>query len=120
MLHLNSIGVGDSLSFDLAWEVVVDKSGADVGALSGVHRIVITRWENLGALKADVKLLSSKGDNYNGGGATIPTVSFTVVSAAPDYIGITVASTLALPVAITVRTKVSNFRATGTPQMKAA
>jgi hypothetical protein len=126
VFHLNAFQLGQSLTFDLDWEVIVNKPGADIGAATGRDRVSIIYWQNGGSLKATVTRIASVSDNFDGGGANIPSVAFSVTAGPPANVVITVTDALSSPQSVTVNLKASNFRATaasGTgalPQIKNA
>lgn len=126
VFHLNAFQIGQSLTFDLDWEVIANKPGSDIGAATGRDRISIIYWQNGGTLKATVTRLATVGDNYDGGGVNIPGVTFSVVPGPPADVVITVTGSLTSPQSVVVNLKASNFRATGAngtavlPQIKNA
>ena len=115
--------VGDSVTFELDYEVVCERTGVNVGLRTGTVRVAIARLASSGiaATKSDVTVVSSIGDDLNGaGGTAIPTVTFAVTPSPNPFVGVTVTSSIGTPVVVSVKLKAHSFRGTGQVQIKPA
>ena len=115
LFTLTTIASGESLSFDLDYDVRMVKVATNNGSKVGKVRICVIREASAGVLKYDVTSLNSVGDDYNGGGAAwFPTVVFAVTTGSPATVTVTVTNVQYTdPTTTTVSVKASNFFATG-------
>lgn len=122
VFNLNTFAIQDSMTFDLDYEVEINKSGGNISTRVGCVRISAVRIRNVGTLASDVTVISSVADDYNGtGGTSLPTVTFAVTTGSPATVTITVsAAGIVAPVVVTVRCRAHSFRATANAQIKAA
>jgi hypothetical protein len=113
IFHLGRFEIGQSLTFDLDWEVIVSKPPADTAALTGRDRVSVVYWNTSGTLKANIARISAIGDSTGGGSPpNIPDVEFTVSTGPQTDVLITVKGALTSPQSIQVNLKALNFRAT--------
>jgi Right handed beta helix region len=93
---LNAISAGASFTFDLDWEITINKSGTNTATMTGRDRISVVFWQSGGSLKSNITRISSIQDDLNGAGV-IPTVTYAVSTASPSAIQITASSSIAAP-----------------------
>jgi hypothetical protein len=116
VFSLNTVAVGDYVSFELLWEVIVDQSGVNTSVRKGTTRITIARLGR--TLVADVTSVSSVATDVAGaGGGVLPTVTWAVSTSAPSAIRVTVTSTLT-PTSVTVNATARNFSGSGAALIK--
>jgi hypothetical protein len=125
IFHLGKFEIGQSLTFDLDWEVIITKPSADTAALTGRDRISVIYRNSAGTVKVDVARISSVGDSTSGTRANIPNVEFGVSTGPQTDVLITISGALKSPHSILINLKALNFRATATadgrpPQIKNA
>jgi hypothetical protein len=114
--------VGDSVSFDIDYEVICTKTGTNIGTRIGRVSVAVARLELSGAAAAKgiVTSVFTIGDDYNGaGGTNIPTVTFTLRYSPNPAVLATVTWGLVSDSTV-VRCKAFNFRSTDSVQIKSA
>jgi Right handed beta helix region len=125
IFHVGKFEIGQSLTFDLDWEVIISKPSADTAALTGRDRISVIYRHSAGTVKVDVARISSVGDSTSGTRVNIPDVEFSVSTGPQTDVLITISGALKSPHSILINLKALNFRATATadgrpPQIKNA
>jgi len=121
IFSLTTIAVGDSVCFDLDYEIKCDDAGLNVAGAIGRVRISVMRWASAGTLKSSVTVLNSTADDYNGGGgANLPTVTWAVTTASPAVITCTVSDAgLTTSTITTITARASSFLSGGVVGIKA-
>jgi len=105
----STIGVGDYVTFELAWEAIIDKVAVNSSVRTGTSMVSIARLG--GALAYDVTVVSSIAtDQFAVGATALPDVTW-AVSGDNLTVSVTNGGGIVAPVDVVVRSKAFNFRA---------